>query len=579
MKLIEALEILRRSRSQEAEKFEASLLCSFTPLHLKTLLAARLQLFRPGHQISVQTGLYGNLLGSLAKAAESKSDAGVVIMEWQDLDARLGLRSLGGWMPKMLPDILDEARNSSASIVNAIERVSKKMPLTLCFPTLPLPPIAFTPGWQASVFETELRARVSTMASQVARLQNIRVVNAQQLDSLSPPGERFDVRSEVLSGFPYSMSHAATLAELLARMVHYPIPKKGLITDLDETAWRGILGEVGPGGVSWDLDHHSHMHALYQHLLHALSASGVLVGIATKNDSRLVDEVFDKRSPILPKHAVFPIEACWGPKSESVGRILKAWNIGAEAVVFIDDSTMELAEVKAAHPEIECIRFPHDDAQGAYELFRRLRDLFGKDMLQEEDAIRLESLRRADSIRQTGELSEITAEGFLERAEAELTISFDSETLDPRALELVNKTNQFNLNGKRHTPASLGCYLHGPEAFLMVASYKDKYGPLGKIAVLAGRCTQTKLWIDTWVMSCRAFSRRIEHRCFEELILRFDADEIELDFMATPRNEPFRIFLTELLGASPKSPCRLSRREFLTRRPKTYHRVLELING
>jgi FkbH-like protein len=579
MKLIEALEILRRSPAEGTERFDVSLLCSFSPLHLQTFLAAHLQLLRPNQKVKVQPGLFGDLVGNVMRAAESRSDVAVVMVEWQDLDPRLGLRALGGWSPHLFPNILDNARERSAAILAAIERTSKEMPIVVSIPTLPLPPVAYTPGWQASSFETELRARVFAMASEAAQLPNVRLLNSQRLDSISPAGERFDVKSEVLTGFPYRLAHAATLAELLARLAHGPAPKKGLITDLDETVWKGILGEAGSEGVSWDLDHHSQMHGVYQQLLHALSASGVLIGIASKNDPRFVDEVFATRSPILPREAVFPIEAGWGPKSESVGRILRAWNVAADAVVFVDDSPMELAEVKAAHPEMECIRFPQDDPQGVYDLLQRLRDLFGKSLLQEEDAIRLDSLRRADSMPEAGELAGGAAEEFLERAEAELTIQLSHTTLDPRALELVNKTNQFNLNGKRHTAVSLQDYVRDPQAFLMVCSYKDKYGPLGKIAVLAGRHIDKKLWIDVWVMSCRAFSRRIEYGCFEELMSRFAVDEIEFDFVATPRNDPFRTFLAELLGKNPESACCLSRHDFRQRQPKTYHRVLELING
>jgi FkbH-like protein len=579
MKVLEALEILGKVPVDGAEEFRVFLGCSFTPLHLKTLLAARLQLSRPGHRVSVETGVYGDLLGNLAKAVESKSDTAVTVIEWHDIDPRLGVRSLGGWAPRVLPDIVENAKDRSASIVKAMERLAKEMPVVLAFATLPLPPIAYTAGAQASSFEIELRSIVAAAAAQVAKLSNVKLVNSQRLDSLSPLEQRFDVKSEVLNGFPYRVPYADVLADLLSRLAHNAAAKKGLITDLDDTLWKGILGEAGAQGVSWDLDHHSHMHGVYQQFLQALSASGVLVGIASKNDAKFVDEVFDKRSPILSKDEVFPIEASWRAKSEAVGKILKAWNIGAGDVVFVDDSPMELAEVKAAHPEIECVRFPQDDPQGVYELVWRLRDLFGKSTLQEEDSIRLESLRLTNSLRSTDEASGSDTEGFLERAEAELAIAYSNRTLDPRALELVNKTNQFNLNGKRHTAASLQKYLNDPQAFLMVVSYKDKFGPLGKIAVLAGRHIGKKMWIDAWVMSCRAFSRRIEHRCFEELIARFGVDEVELDFGSTPRNEPFHSFLTESLGGAGESPSHVSRLEFLKRQKKTYHRVLELING
>ena len=43
-------------------------------------------------------------------------------------------------------------------------------------------------------------------------------------------------------------------------------------------------------------------------------------------------------------------------------RILEIWNIAADSVIFVDDSPMELAEVAAAHPGIECVLFPKEDS-------------------------------------------------------------------------------------------------------------------------------------------------------------------------------------------------------------------------
>jgi predicted enzyme involved in methoxymalonyl-ACP biosynthesis len=73
----------------------------------------------------------------------------------------------------------------------------------------------------------------------------------------------------------------------------------------------------------------------------------------------------------------------------------------------------------------------------------------------------------------------------------------------------MNKTNQFNLNGKRYTEGSWLRYLKQLDTILMVASYKDKFGPLGKIAVLSGRVSASGFVIEAWVMSCRAFAWRI----------------------------------------------------------------------
>ena len=69
-----------------------------------------------------------------------------------------------------------------------------------------------------------------------------------------------------------------------------PAPKKGLITDSDDTLWNGIVGEIGPENVSWDLASHHQVHGLYQMLLAALAEEGVLIGVASKNAPAVVKE-------------------------------------------------------------------------------------------------------------------------------------------------------------------------------------------------------------------------------------------------------------------------------------------------
>lgn len=577
MKLIEAFEILQKNLPAEGNTCTVGLVCGFNPLHFQTLLAAHLQVFRPHCGTEIQTGLYGDFWGNLDRLEKTNRDASIVLLEWPDFDSRLGIRSLGGWTPAAFTDILGNVKARASQFLRAIQRVSKNAPLVICFPTLPLPPISFTSGWQASVMDLELRASVSSLSIQVAQHPSVRVINPQRLDRLSPPGERLDVESELLAGFPYKLPHAAVVAELIGRLLQNPTPKKGLITDLDGTLWKGILGETGIEGVSWGLDHRSHMHGLYQQLLQALSAAGVLIGVASKNDSSLVEKAFQREDLILSRDAIFPMEAHWGPKSESVARILKTWNVAADAVVFIDDSPTELAEVKLSHPDVECILFPRRDYEAIYRLLERLRDFFGKSVILEEDAIRLKSIRRGNSHTEDDQNPGNSPSQFLEQAEAELTLSFSKYPLDPRALTLVNKTNQFNLNGARYTDASWTNYLKHRDTFLLLVAYKDKYGPLGKIAVLAGRQEAKKLFIDTWVMSCRAFSRCIEHRCLEELFARFGVDEVEFDFAATNRNSQLRAFLEQILDMPPTPGCRLEREKFFKKRPRDLlHRVREI---
>jgi FkbH-like protein len=573
MKLIEALTILRQRRPEDAPLLRVALACGFTPLHLQTFLAAYLREQHPGHRVAVEPGLFGDAEGNIRRLAELRPDAAAVVLEWSDLDPRLGLRHLGGWGPGVLPDIVQTVAGSAARLIEALASAIEACPVALSLPSLPLPPVSYTPGRQAGSFELDLQAEVSAFAARAARLRRCRVVNPQRLDRLSPPAQRRDVKAELNTGFPYRLGHADALASLLAPLLRPSTPKKGLIIDLDDTLWRGILGDVGIQGISWDLDNHTQIHGVFQQFLHSLAEAGVLLAVASKNTPEVVEEALRRDDLVLPARHLFPLEVHWGPKSESVARILKTWNIAADSVVFVDDSPMELAEVQAVHPDLLCLRFPAQDDQEAFALLETLRDHFGKDAIAEEDAFRLESIRQAATLREAASDPAANPDEFLRQADAELTLDFTKDADDPRALELVNKTNQFNLNGRRQTEAHWRAFLTEPDTFLLRASYRDKYGPLGTIAVVAGRHHGGSLSIESWVMSCRAFSRRIEHRCLEQLFARFEADEIRLSYEETPRNGPLRDFLASLRDDPPGPDTVLNRHTFTARCPPLFHRL------
>jgi len=579
MKLIEALEILRKEPPEPSDAFRAFLASGFEPLHLQTFLTAQLRLAFPGRKTQILSGVYGDFWGNLDRLSALGADVGILFCEWSDLDPRLSLRSLGSWEPSTFPEVLSNVRARASHLVEVAEKLSRQTTVVISLPTLPLPPVSFTPGWHAGALDLELKAIASSAGAKLALLANVKVLNSERLDRASPPGARLDAKSELAFGFPYQLTHASVLAEMMSHLVSAPTPKKGLITDLDDTLWSGVLGEEGFDGVFWDLEHHSQSHGLYQRLLDALSETGVLLAAASKNDPQLVAKVLDRNDLILSRQAIFPVEAHWRPKSESVSRILKTWNIGADSVVFIDDSPMELAEVKATHPDIECILFPKDDPQALLELLHQLRDLFGKGVLSQEDGIRRESIRRFQENVREFEGRDGKLEDFLAQAKAELTLNFSKEPLDPRALELVNKTNQFNLNGRRYTESAWQSYVKQPDTFLLIAAYKDKYGPLGKIAVLAGQTRAKKILLDVWVMSCRAFSRRIEYQCVAELFKHFQVSHIAFNFQATTKNGPLREFLAQLLGMEPRAGCELSKDEFAAIQEKTFQGVVEVPNG
>jgi FkbH-like protein len=579
LNLIEALELSRKPVAEDARLLRIFLACGFTPLHLQSFLLAHLRQLFPEDRIEIKTGLYGDLAGTLERQNFTAMDVVTVLLEWSDLDSRLGIRSLGGWQVSDLSEIIVSAQLQLSRLERALREAARSLPVVICLPTLPLPPLLYTPPHLNSAEKVKLLSSLAKFAAALSEEHGVRILDSQALDSVSSLNARFDIKSEILTGFPYKLPYASTLAQMMALLVGNRSPKKGLITDLDDTLWCGILGEVGVDGISWTLDHHSHIHGLYQQFLSSLASAGVLIGVASKNDSALVQEAFERKDLLLNKDSVFPFEVHWNRKSESVQRILKSWNIGPESVIFIDDSPMEVAEVKAAFPEMECLVFKKDDYQAVWDLFVSLRASFGKTAISKEDSMRLKSLRNAapllDALGEYGNASD----DFLKRADSLISFTFTKQSRDDRAFELVNKTNQFNLNGKRFNESAWAKFLADPASFIVTVSYQDKYGALGKIAVLLGRVRDKKLHVDAWVMSCRAFSRRIEHHSLKYLFEKFDADDIAFDFQLTQRNGPLQDFFLELVGSPPLQGLKISRACFFEKVPPLFHRVEEIGDG
>src|SRR4029077_13236334 len=93
--ITEALQAAQRAPATGSE-FQVKLACGFTPLHLRTLLTGHLQQGVPGRKVVVTPGLYGDLAGTIENVVAGQGDPVdclAVVLEWPDLDPRLGFRA------------------------------------------------------------------------------------------------------------------------------------------------------------------------------------------------------------------------------------------------------------------------------------------------------------------------------------------------------------------------------------------------------------------------------------------------------------------------------------------------------
>ncbi|MFZ4115788.1 MAG: HAD-IIIC family phosphatase [Chthoniobacterales bacterium] len=330
---------------------------------------------------------------------------------------------------------------------------------------------------------------------------------------------------------------------------------KIVICDLDDTLWRGVLAEDGIHLVElegWPL-------GLLEALL-VLKKRGILLAIASKNEESLIIQQWDKVFKGHLKLEDFAIRKInWKEKAENIAAILKEVNLLPRHALFIDDNPVEREQVQRTFPEIRTL--------GA-NLYSIRKILLWAPELQiahiTEESSRRTELVQAQSARQ--ELSKkMSREEFL--ASLELKIEpFKINVIDhsdfARALELLNKTNQFNTTGQQWRVQECDAFFKQQGLFyaFKVSDKFTPYGLVGLVVVQGNHLVQV-------VMSCRVVGLDIEKAMLAHVIMQATAPIITADFRETESNFLCREFLADF-GFSKKENVWRYKRTHLNFMPK-----------
>jgi FkbH-like protein len=284
---------------------------------------------------------------------------------------------------------------------------------------------------------------------------------------------------------------------------------RALLTDWDNTLWGGEVGEVGFDGIECGAETPAgYGYLLLQQYIRDLSALGVLIGAVSRNDPAMAG-VLDHNAHLALRRANFSsLALSWGDKSESVRQAASELNFGTDLMVYLDDNHVDLAEVLLAHPEIDIVLAGPDADQSLNRLC--CARFFNTALLTEGD---LNRTSRAVALREQRDAA--TKVGSKEEFLASLDIKIEISGIKPenreRVLQLLQKTNQFNLTTKRHGTADLDNLLSNG-ARIGVFDYRDRFGPQGIIGlmILDHERGGARMEIDTWLMSCRVLNRGVE---------------------------------------------------------------------
>lgn len=317
--------------------------------------------------------------------------------------------------------------------------------------------------------------------------------------------------------------------------------KKCLIIDFDNTLWGGIIGEVGVNSIELGPDTLRGKAFLeFQLTVKDLASRGVLIAGCTKNEMKNALSGLSHPNSILKPEDFAVLEASWDPKPVAMKRIIQSLNIDARAVVFVDDSKIEVYSVKTEFPEIETVlldsKFP--DRYSSCVLRPRY---FESVKLTREDVSR-KSLQFNANLKKSTDMGSYDHIRMLSKLNSVATIGRPTRDQYQRVLQLVNKTNQFNLNGIRRTPPEIKKFVEDGDSLVLIGELKDDMTNYGLTTVIGGRFVEQTFKVEIWVMSCRTFERYLEHAMLlalrDEITNKSNSD-FSLNFKRTARNDYF----------------------------------------
>jgi FkbH-like protein len=338
-----------------------------------------------------------------------------------------------------------------------------------------------------------------------------------------------------------ALAAAPMYGELVARLLAAQQGRsyKCLVLDLDNTLWGGVVGDDGIDGLV--IGQGSALGEAYvavQEYARELSRRGIILAVCSKNDEANALEPFDRHPEmVLRRDDVAAFVANWNDKPANLRAIADQLNIGLDALVFVDDSPFERELVRSELPMVAVPEVPDDPAGFAQTIADA--GYFEAVAITEEDRVRTgqyQSNRQRDSLR----FGATGLESYLRGLEMRLLWRpFDTLGLD-RIVQLINKTNQFNLTTRRYSEGDVRALIGDRRAFGLQLRVVDRFGDNGIIAIVIGRMNDDEdLLIDTWLMSCRVLGRQVETETLNLVAaaaIRLGARRLIGEYIPTPKN-------------------------------------------
>jgi FkbH-like protein len=515
MSLHRMLKQLRSNRPLHDRTVRIAVLGSMTTRQLVDLLDLYLQSGRITAEFyeSEYGTINQEILDPTSGLHEFKPDLILIFTSWRDLKLR----------PK-LTDGRDEVRhkvdNEVAAWTSLWSTVRESLRCQIVQSNFATPPWR-TMGNLDARHPAGFRRYISLVnhALQDNAPPEVTIHDVDQLAAASGLWEWGDDRFYHQAKLPCSPEHLVDYAHSLSSLIlaQVGLGKKCLVLDLDNTLWGGVIGDDGMGGIRLGLeDPESEAFVAFQRYAKALGERGVILAVCSKNDEQVAREVFEKHpSMVLKLDDISCFIANWDDKATNLARIAERLNIGLNSLVFFDDNPAERSIVRRLRPEVAVPEVPADPAYYIRALDQQR--YFEALTISAEDLKRTE-FYRSDSQRQALESSALDLNAFLESLDMTATIGPVIASTVERTVQLISRSNQFNLTTRRYTNAGVLELMADANWITRTISLRDRFGDNGLISVLLARVDSDALVIDTWLMSCRVLKRGVERLVLNNLV-------------------------------------------------------------
>jgi FkbH-like protein len=320
---------------------------------------------------------------------------------------------------------------------------------------------------------------------------------------------------------------------------------KCLVLDLDNTLWGGVVGDDGVHALQLGKGQATgEAHLEFQRYCLALKDRGIALAVCSKNDEANALAPFREHEAMLLREAdIACFVANWQDKATNIRQIARTLNLGLDALVFVDDNPAERALIRQELPEVAVPEMPEDPAGFVRCLARA--GYFEAVYYTAED------LQRAAQYRANAEREALRDAGtdmhsYLAGLQMQAHWSPFGENTLPRIVQLINKTNQFNLTTPRVSEAEVRGWMADPCMKTWQVRLTDRFGDNGVVALMAARVCGNECAITLLLMSCRVLGRRLEEELLNLLGIAArsaGAERITGVYRPTPKNGLIRDLL------------------------------------